>query len=146
MAQIPTYPSYPPHPPPTHPPNPTQPLQGATLNPKPNPNQPNPNLTQPLQGATSVTPVDEEGLVFLGLLAMHDPPRKECAAALDTCRRAGVRVIMVTGDNKATAESVFRQVGGLREDQAYQGQATCTGEHHLEFGQGINYVYYQRNV
>lgn len=48
---------------------------------------------------------------FLGLLALADPPRPEVPAALAECRRAGVRVIMMTGDHPATARAIARQVG-----------------------------------
>ena len=48
---------------------------------------------------------------FLGLVALADPPRTEVPAALAECRRAGVRVIMMTGDHPATARAIARQVG-----------------------------------
>ncbi|MBY0453861.1 MAG: cation-translocating P-type ATPase [Burkholderiaceae bacterium] len=48
---------------------------------------------------------------FLGLLALADPPRPEVPAALAECHRAGVRVIMMTGDHPATARAIARQVG-----------------------------------
>lgn len=53
----------------------------------------------------------ERDLVFLGLMAMMDPPRQEVAAAVDMCRRAGIRIIMITGDYGLTAESIARRVG-----------------------------------
>ncbi len=53
----------------------------------------------------------EEGLTFLGLLGMADPPRPEVTAAVDACRRAGIRLVMVTGDYGLTAEAVARRVG-----------------------------------
>jgi len=53
----------------------------------------------------------ENGLTFVGLAGLFDPPRAEAADAIATCRRAGVRVMMVTGDHPFTASSVGRQVG-----------------------------------
>ena len=57
------------------------------------------------------------GLTFTGLQAMHDPPRSTARAAVQTCRAAGLRVKMITGDHAATAESVARRVGLLDDDQ-----------------------------
>lgn len=53
----------------------------------------------------------EEGLVFVGLQAMIDPPRPEVFDALDLCRKAGVRVIMITGDYPETAKAIGEEVG-----------------------------------
>lgn len=55
--------------------------------------------------------VAERGLTLLGLAALFDPPRKEVAAAVDACHRAGIRINVVTGDNGATAAHVAREVG-----------------------------------
>ncbi|MBI4730923.1 MAG: cation-transporting P-type ATPase [Chloroflexi bacterium] len=50
-------------------------------------------------------------LTFLGLMAMMDPPRPEVEAAIQTCREAGIRIVMITGDYGLTAESLARRVG-----------------------------------
>jgi potassium/sodium efflux P-type ATPase len=53
----------------------------------------------------------EKDLTFLGLMAMMDPPRPEVAGAVERCRRAGIRIIMITGDYGLTAESIARRIG-----------------------------------
>ena len=55
----------------------------------------------------------ERGLVFLGAFAMKDPPRPEAFEALEECRGAHIQVAMITGDHKATAASVARELGML---------------------------------
>lgn len=58
---------------------------------------------------------DENDLVFLGLIAMMDPPRKESAAAVADCISAGIRPIMITGDHKVTASAIARRIGILND-------------------------------
>lgn len=60
----------------------------------------------------------EEGLTFLGLMGMIDPPRREARDAIDKCRHAGIAVKMITGDHALTARSIAAQLGlrGLRPD------------------------------
>ncbi|KKQ65017.1 MAG: ATPase, P-type (Transporting), HAD superfamily, subfamily IC [Candidatus Daviesbacteria bacterium GW2011_GWA2_38_24] len=53
----------------------------------------------------------EEDLIFLGLVGMEDPPREEAAAAIQMSAHAGVKVKMITGDNKQTAISIAEQIG-----------------------------------
>lgn len=65
---------------------------------------------------------DENGLTFLGLIAMMDPPREESRAAVAECIAAGIRPIMITGDHKVTASAIAREIGILTEGtQAMEG-------------------------
>jgi potassium/sodium efflux P-type ATPase len=69
-------------------------------------------------GMTACTPETVEAdLTFLGLMAMLDPPRAEVAEAVDKCHRAGIRIIMITGDYGLTAESIARRIGIIRGPQ-----------------------------
>ncbi|MCS6896702.1 MAG: cation-transporting P-type ATPase [Nitrospira sp.] len=66
----------------------------------------------------------ENSLTFLGLVAMVDPPRREVPEAVALCRRAGVRVVMITGDHPLTALAVAKAIG-LAPEQA--GHRTTAG-------------------
>ena len=59
----------------------------------------------------------ERDLTFLGLVAMMDPPRPEVAEAVEKCHRAGIRVVMITGDYGLTAESIARRIGIVHGSQ-----------------------------
>ncbi len=65
----------------------------------------------------------ERYLVFCGLIAMMDPPRPEAAEAVASCRRAGIRTVMITGDHKNTAVAVARSLGFFDS-----GSAALSGE------------------
>ncbi len=67
----------------------------------------------PLGAAPYAAETIERDLVFLGLMAMMDPPRPEVEQAVQTCREAGIRIVMITGDYGLTAESLARRVGML---------------------------------
>jgi len=60
-------------------------------------------------------------LVLLGLFGMADPPREEAKQAIALCKQAGIRVIVITGDNRLTAESIARQLE-LGEVKAITGR------------------------
>jgi Ca2+-transporting ATPase len=53
----------------------------------------------------------EDNLIFVGLQAMIDPPRKEAREAISKCKTAGIKVVMVTGDLEATARAIGRELG-----------------------------------
>ena len=55
----------------------------------------------------------ETHLALLGLVGLHDPPRPNIAAALETARRAGIKIAMVTGDHPSTAAAIAREIGLL---------------------------------
>jgi Ca2+-transporting ATPase len=73
---------------------------------------------------TSQTPdALEQGLVFVGMVGMIDPPRAEVKLAVQTCREAGIRPVMITGDHPLTAWAIASELGIARE-----GDKSVTGE------------------
>ena len=70
------------------------------------------NAAGEMQSSDGWTPEEvEQDLTLLGLLAMEDPPRREVPAAIAACRRAGVRAVMITGDDGLTAAAIGREIG-----------------------------------
>ena len=66
---------------------------------------------------------DESDLIFVGLLAMIDPPREEVYHAVQDAEKAGIKTVMITGDHKTTARAIGRDLNIFKEgDLAYTGQ------------------------
>ena len=64
----------------------------------------------------------ERDMTLLGLVGLMDPPREEAAAAVETCRRAGVTPVMITGDHPVTAATIARELGILEQGRAITGR------------------------
>ncbi|PAV71600.1 hypothetical protein WR25_22369 isoform D [Diploscapter pachys] len=62
----------------------------------------------------------QEGLAFLGTCAIMDPPRDETADAIKSCKDAGIRIFMVTGDHHTTAKAIAEQIGLIDDKPANQ--------------------------
>jgi calcium-translocating P-type ATPase len=66
---------------------------------------------------------DEQDLIFVGLMAMIDPPREEVYHAIQEASQAGIRTVMITGDHKTTARAIARDLNLFKEgDIALSGQ------------------------
>jgi Na+-exporting ATPase len=82
----------------------------------------------------------ERDMIFLGLVGVYDPPRKESKDAVEECHKAGITVHMLTGDHIATATTIAREVSivpatyGLADDQELYNKAKSTAKAHIGDG------------
>mmetsp|Transcript_5950 Transcript_5950/g.9244 ORF Transcript_5950/g.9244 Transcript_5950/m.9244 type:complete len:1044 (+) Transcript_5950:178-3309(+) len=74
-------------------------------------------------GETSKFAEFEKDAVFVGVCGIIDPPRAEVKGAIEKCRRAGIRVVVITGDNIETATAICRKIGVFGDDEDVTGKA-----------------------
>ena len=70
---------------------------------------------KPTEGTSDISEEDVKDLVWTGCVGMIDPPRQGVKEAIEDCNRAGIRVVMLTGDHAKTAGAIARQVGILKQ-------------------------------
>ncbi|MDH5459613.1 MAG: cation-translocating P-type ATPase, partial [Candidatus Bathyarchaeota archaeon] len=80
------------------------------------------------ESTTSLNEEDEEDFVFLGIMGMIDPPREEVKEAIYMCRKAGIKVVMVTGDHKLTAVAVAKELNLVGENEKEEGRVLTGAE------------------
>jgi len=81
----------------------------------------------------------ERGLIFVGLAGMIDPPREEAKGAVQKCKDAGIKTVMITGDHKLTAVAIAKELGMLKSGSVLTGtELDALGDE--EFGKIVDNV------
>lgn len=83
---------------------------------------------------------EENNLVLTGLTGMIDPPREEAKEAIKECKSAGIRVVMITGDNPITAAAIGREIGLLESNEEAVTGNEINNMSDKEFDEKIKYV------
>ncbi len=83
---------------------------------------------------------DAHELVLSGIVGMIDPPRPEVKEAIEKTKKAGIRVIMATGDHKGTARAIAREIGLIEEDDEALSQSDLEELSEKEFEKAIKEV------
>lgn len=68
----------------------------------------------------------ESNLTMIGLIGIKDPVRDDAKESINSCRKAGIRVIMITGDSKDTAVAVGKELGLFKENDSNNKSETAT--------------------
>ncbi|MBK8147609.1 MAG: cation-translocating P-type ATPase [Acidobacteria bacterium] len=87
---------------------------------------------------------DEFEMTFLGLVGMIDPPRPEARDAIETCKRAGIRTVLITGDHPLTAGAVAREIGLLQSGRIVTGRELDAMDDEVFAGEVENIEVYAR--
>ncbi len=88
----------------------------------------------------------EKQLVFVGLTGMMDPPRHEVRSAIQLCRKAGIKTVMITGDHQSTAEAIAEKLGILQKGGLSVTGRQLTAMSDEELNHIINDVYVYARV
>jgi Ca2+-transporting ATPase len=88
----------------------------------------------------------ETNLVFVGLTGMIDPPRREVRDAIATCKKAGIKTVMITGDHQTTAEAIARQLGIIPPDGIVLNGQQLSQLTDDQLDEQVNHVYVYARV